>query len=62
VFKGGSLVIAAGFVAFALLIRRANREELVRRPAAVRGASGSGATWAAASVGRSSAFRKESTK
>jgi MFS family permease len=36
VFKGGSLVVAAGFVAFVLLIRKAMREGLVRHPATVR--------------------------
>ena len=60
VFKGGSLVVAAGFVAFVLLIRKATREELVRRPVAARAVGDADATWAAASMGRSSAFRKES--
>lgn len=37
VFKGGSLVVVAGSVAFVLLVRRAMQEGLVRDPAAVRG-------------------------
>jgi MFS family permease len=36
VFKGGSLVVAAGFVAFVILTRRATQEGLVRNPGAVR--------------------------
>jgi DHA1 family multidrug resistance protein-like MFS transporter len=36
VFKGGSLVVAAGCVAFLVLIRKAVQEGLVRHPATVR--------------------------
>jgi len=36
VFKGGSLVVAAGFVAFVLLIKKARQEGLVRRPGIVQ--------------------------
>jgi MFS family permease len=35
VFWGGSLVVAAGFVAFVLLIRKATQEGLVRHPRAI---------------------------
>jgi len=39
IFKGGSLVVAAGFIAFVLLIRRATQEGLVRHPTSVRPAA-----------------------